>query len=114
MLRQRTLKSLIKSSGVGLHTGQKVRMSLRPAPVDTGVVFRRVDLTPPVDIPARAELVGEARLASTLVKGDAKVYTVEHLMSALPSMIGTSGASRSTYRLSMPSPLSADIRCSTV
>jgi UDP-3-O-[3-hydroxymyristoyl] N-acetylglucosamine deacetylase len=82
MLRQRTLKSLIRASGVGLHTGQKVRMTLRPAPVDTGIVFRRVDLASPVDIPARAELVGEARLASTLVKGDVKVHTVEHLMSA--------------------------------
>jgi UDP-3-O-[3-hydroxymyristoyl] N-acetylglucosamine deacetylase len=83
MLRQRTLKSLIKASGVGLHTGSKVRMTLRPAPVDTGVVFRRVDLPSPVDIPGRAEMVGEARLASTLVKGDVKIYTVEHLMSAL-------------------------------
>ena len=82
MLRQRTLKSLIRASGVGLHTGQKVRMTLRPAPVDTGVVFRRIDLATPVDVPARAELVGEARLASTLIKGDAKVHTVEHLMSA--------------------------------
>jgi UDP-3-O-[3-hydroxymyristoyl] N-acetylglucosamine deacetylase len=83
MLRQRTLKSLVSASGVGLHTGQKVRITLRPAPVDTGVVFRRVDLASPVDIPARAELVGEARLASTLIKGDVKVHTVEHLMSAL-------------------------------
>jgi len=82
MLRQRTLKSLIRASGVGLHTGQKVRMTLRPAPADTGIVFRRVDLASPVDIPARAELVGEARLASTLVKGDVKIHTVEHLMSA--------------------------------
>src|SRR5574339_1189811 len=82
MLRQRTLKSLIKAAGVGLHTGQKVRMTLRPAPVDTGIVFRRVDLASPVDIPARAERVGEARLASTLVQGDVKVHTVEHLMSA--------------------------------
>src|SRR5918994_1829404 len=86
MLRQRTLKSLIKASGVGLHTGKKVRMSLRPAPVDTGVVFRRVDLDSPVDIPARAELVGEARLASTLVKGEVKIHTVEHLMSALSGL----------------------------
>src|SRR5262245_55985222 len=86
MLRQRTLKSLVKASGVGLHTGQKVRMSLRPAPVDTGIVFRRVDLAAPADIPARAELVGESRLASTLVKGSAKVYTVEHLMSALSGL----------------------------
>jgi UDP-3-O-[3-hydroxymyristoyl] N-acetylglucosamine deacetylase len=83
MLRQRTLKSLVSASGVGLHTGQKVRISLRPAPVDSGVVFRRVDLASPVDIPARAELVGEARLASTLMKGDVKIHTVEHLMSAL-------------------------------
>jgi UDP-3-O-[3-hydroxymyristoyl] N-acetylglucosamine deacetylase len=83
MLRQRSLKSLVSASGVGLHTGQKVRITLRPAPVDTGVVFRRVDLASPVDIPARAELVGEARLASTLIKGDVKIHTVEHLMSAL-------------------------------
>ena len=82
MLRQRTLKTLIRASGVGLHTGQKVRMTLRPAPADTGIVFRRVDLASPVDIPARAELVGEARLASTLVQGDVKIHTVEHLMSA--------------------------------
>src|SRR5688500_15957776 len=83
MLRQRTLKSLVSASGVGLHTGQKVRISLRPAPVDTGVVFRRIDLASPVDIPARAELVGEARLASTLISGGVKIHTVEHLMSAL-------------------------------
>jgi UDP-3-O-[3-hydroxymyristoyl] N-acetylglucosamine deacetylase len=83
MLRQRTLKSLISASGVGLHTGQKVRITLRPAPVDTGVMFRRVDLASPVDIPARAELVGEARLASTLIKDGVKIHTVEHLMSAL-------------------------------
>ena len=83
MLRQRTLKSLVSASGVGLHTGQKVRMTLRPAPADTGIVFCRIDLTPPVDVPARAELVGDSRLASTLVKGDVKIHTVEHLMSAL-------------------------------
>jgi UDP-3-O-[3-hydroxymyristoyl] N-acetylglucosamine deacetylase len=86
MLRQRTLKSLIRASGVGLHTGQKVRMTLRPAPPDTGVVFRRIDLATPVDIPARAELVGDARLASTLIKDDVKVHTVEHLMSALSGL----------------------------
>lgn len=83
MLRQRTVKSLISASGVGLHTGRKVRISLRPAPPDTGVVFRRTDLDSPVEVPARAELVGEARLASTLVQGDVKIHTVEHLMSAL-------------------------------
>ena len=83
MLRQRTLKSLIRASGVGLHTGQKVRMALRPAPPDTGIVFRRVDLAVPLDIPARAELVGETRLSSCLVREGVKIYTVEHLMSAL-------------------------------
>lgn len=86
MLRQRTLKSLISASGVGLHTGRKVKLALRPAPADTGVVFRRIDLAEPVDIPARAELVGEAKLASTLTKGDVKVHTVEHLMSALAGL----------------------------
>ena len=86
MLRQRTLKSLVRASGVGLHTGQKVRIALRPAPVNTGIVFRRVDLPEPVDIPARAELVGESRLASTLIKGDVKIHTVEHLMSAFSGL----------------------------
>src|SRR5918996_1683830 len=86
MLKQRTLKSLIKASGVGLHTGQKVRITLRPAPPDTGIVFRRIDLATPVDIPAHAELVGEARLASTLVQGEVKIHTVEHLMSALSGL----------------------------
>lgn len=83
MLRQRTLKSSVSASGVGLHTGRKVRMTLRPAPADTGIVFCRVDLAVPVDIPARAELVGETRLSSCLVREGVKVYTVEHLMSAL-------------------------------
>jgi UDP-3-O-[3-hydroxymyristoyl] N-acetylglucosamine deacetylase len=86
MLKQRTLKSLIRASGVGLHTGQKVRMALRPAPADTGVVFRRIDLEPPIDIPARAELVGETRLCSCLVHHEIKIYTVEHLMSALSGL----------------------------
>jgi UDP-3-O-[3-hydroxymyristoyl] N-acetylglucosamine deacetylase len=86
MFRQRTLKSLITASGVGLHTGRKVRITLRPAPVDTGIVFRRIDLPRPVDIPARADLVGEARMASTLVMGEVKVHTVEHLMSALAGL----------------------------
>jgi UDP-3-O-[3-hydroxymyristoyl] N-acetylglucosamine deacetylase len=86
MLRQRTLKSIVRASGVGLHTGQKVRIALRPAPPDTGVVFRRVDLASPVDIPARAELVGETRLSSCLVRDGVKVHTVEHLMSALSGL----------------------------
>jgi UDP-3-O-[3-hydroxymyristoyl] N-acetylglucosamine deacetylase len=83
MLRQRTLKNLVSASGVGLHTGQKARLSMRPAPPDTGVVFRRIDLATPVDIPARADLVGDTRLASCLMRDGAKVHTVEHLMSAL-------------------------------
>ena len=83
MLRQRTLKTLVSAAGVGLHTGQKVRITLRPAPPDTGIVFRRVDLAVPMDIPARADLVGETRLSSCLVRDGVKIYTVEHLMSAL-------------------------------
>jgi UDP-3-O-[3-hydroxymyristoyl] N-acetylglucosamine deacetylase len=86
MLRQRTLKSLVRATGVGLHTGRKVAMTLRPAQPDTGVVFRRTDLAEPLDIPARAEAVGETRLCSCLVAGEAKIYTVEHLMSALAGL----------------------------
>jgi UDP-3-O-[3-hydroxymyristoyl] N-acetylglucosamine deacetylase len=86
MMHQRTLKSLVTASGVGLHTGRKVRMTLRPAPADTGIVFRRIDLDPPVDIPARAELVGETRMSSCLVRDGVKVSTVEHLMSALAGL----------------------------
>ena len=86
MLRQRTLKSLVHATGVGLHTGQKVRITLRPAQPDTGVVFRRLDLPAAPAIPARAELVGETRLCSCLVSGDTKIYTIEHLMSALAGL----------------------------
>jgi UDP-3-O-[3-hydroxymyristoyl] N-acetylglucosamine deacetylase len=86
MLKQRTLKSLISASGVGLHTGQKVTMKLRPARADTGIVFRRVDLASPVDIAARAEAVGDTRLSSCLIKDGVRVSTVEHLMSALSGL----------------------------
>ena len=86
MLRQRTLKSLVSATGVGLHTGQKVRMTLRPAQPDTGIVFRRLDLPAAPEIPARADLVGETRLCSCLVSGGTKIYTVEHLMSALSGL----------------------------
>ena len=86
MLRQRTLKSLIRATGVGLHTGEKVCITLRPAGIDTGVVFRRIDFAVPADVPARADLVGETRLSSCLVSGEARVYTVEHLMSALAGL----------------------------
>ncbi len=86
MLRQRTLKSLTSASGVGLHTGQKVRLTLRPAPTNSGIIFRRVDLASPVDIPARADLVGETRLSTCLMRDGVKVHTVEHLMSALAGL----------------------------
>jgi UDP-3-O-[3-hydroxymyristoyl] N-acetylglucosamine deacetylase len=82
MLQQRTLKSLTKAVGVGLHSGQRVELTLRPAQPDTGIVFRRVDLPSPIDIPVSAEAVTDTRLASTISSGSAKVHTVEHLMSA--------------------------------
>jgi UDP-3-O-[3-hydroxymyristoyl] N-acetylglucosamine deacetylase len=82
MLRQRTLKSLTKAVGVGLHSGQRVELTLRPAQPDTGIVFRRVDLPIPVDIPVSAQAVTDTRMASTISNGGAKVMTVEHLMSA--------------------------------
>lgn len=82
MLQQRTLKSLTRAVGVGLHSGQRVEMTLRPAQPDTGIVFRRVDLPEPVDIPVSAESTSDLRMASTIANGSAKVRTVEHLMSA--------------------------------
>ena len=82
MLKQRTLKTLTRAVGVGLHSGQRVELTLRPAQPDTGIVFRRVDLPEPVEIPIRAESVTDTRLASTISVGSAKVHTVEHLMSA--------------------------------
>ena len=83
MLRQRTLRESIKSTGVGLHSGNKVTMQLSPAPVDTGIVFRRTDLSPIRDIPARADQVDETDLSTSLGRGDFQVTTVEHLLSAL-------------------------------
>ena len=82
MLQQRTLKSLTKAVGVGLHSGQRVELTLRPAQPDTGIVFRRIDLPQPVDIPISAQAVTDTRMASTISSGGAKVLTVEHLMSA--------------------------------
>ena len=82
MLQQRTLKTLTKAVGVGLHSGQRVELTLRPAQPDTGIVFRRIDLPQPVDIPVSAQAVSDTRLASTISNGGAKVHTVEHLMSA--------------------------------
>jgi UDP-3-O-[3-hydroxymyristoyl] N-acetylglucosamine deacetylase len=86
MLGQRTLKNSIRATGVGLHTGKKVLMTLRPAAPDAGIVFRRMDLQEPVDIRAHAECVGDTMLGTTLVNGDAKVSTVEHLLSAFAGL----------------------------
>ncbi|MGH1484781.1 MAG: UDP-3-O-acyl-N-acetylglucosamine deacetylase [Cellvibrionaceae bacterium] len=86
MIRQRTLKNEIKATGVGLHTGEKVYLTLKPAPEDYGIVFRRVDLEPAVEIPAKAENVGETTLSTSLVSGDTKVSTVEHLLSAMAGL----------------------------
>ena len=86
MIRQRTLKNIIKATGVGLHTGEKVYLSLRPAAPNTGIVFRRVDLPEPVDIPATPQNVGETTLSTTLIRDGVKVSTVEHLLSALAGL----------------------------
>ena len=86
MIKQRTLKNVIRATGVGLHTGRKVYLTLRPAPVDTGIIFQRVDLDPAVDIPARPEHVSDTRLSTTLEQNGIKVSTVEHLMSAFAGL----------------------------
>jgi UDP-3-O-[3-hydroxymyristoyl] N-acetylglucosamine deacetylase len=86
MIRQRTLRNEIRATGVGLHSGKKVYLTLKPAPIDNGIVFRRVDLTPAVEIKATASNVGETLLSTTLVKGDVKVSTVEHLLSAMAGL----------------------------
>jgi len=83
MIRQRTLKNVIRATGVGLHTGQKIRLTLSPAPVDNGIVFRRVDLDPAVEIVAHAHQVGDTTLSTSLGTGDVRVSTVEHLLSAM-------------------------------
>ncbi|PRC95197.1 UDP-3-O-acyl-N-acetylglucosamine deacetylase [Solimicrobium silvestre] len=82
MLKQRTIKTIAKTIGVGLHSGTKVELTLRPAEIDVGIVFRRVDLDPPVEFPASALGVGDTRMASTLTQGGVKISTVEHVMSA--------------------------------
>lgn len=86
MLRQRTIKQAIRASGIGLHSGQKVFMSMLPAGPDTGILFRRVDLSPVVEVPASAQLIRETTLSSTLVQDGVRVATVEHLMSAFAGM----------------------------
>lgn len=86
MIKQRTLRNEIKATGVGLHSGQKVFMTLKPAPVDSGIVFRRTDMNPVVEIHATAENVGETTLSTTLIENGAKVSTVEHLLSAMAGL----------------------------
>jgi UDP-3-O-[3-hydroxymyristoyl] N-acetylglucosamine deacetylase len=83
MIRQRTLKNVIRATGVGLHTGKKVFLTLRPAAVNTGIIFRRIDITPPVEIKASLDNVGDTNLSTTLIKNNVRISTVEHLLSAL-------------------------------
>jgi len=83
MIKQRTLKNVIRATGVGLHTGKKVYLTLRPAPVNNGIIFRRVDLDPVVEIAARPENVGETQLSTCLIRDKVRISTVEHLLSAL-------------------------------
>ena len=86
MVTQRTLKNVIRATGVGLHTGDKVYLTLRPAAPNTGIVFRRIDLEPAVDVPARCENVGDTRLSTTLERDNVRISTVEHLMSAFAGL----------------------------
>src|SRR5690554_8140589 len=87
MIKQRTIKQPIATTGVGLHKGNKVQLTLRPAPVNTGLVFRRVDLKPAVDIPANAEFVRDTRMCTCLINDDnVRVSTVEHLLAAVAAM----------------------------
>ena len=86
MIKQRTLKNVIRATGVGIHSGEKVYLTLRPAAVDTGIVFRRVDLPEPVEIKACAERVGETSMSTTLVQDGVRVATVEHLLSAMAGL----------------------------
>ena len=86
MIKQRTLKNVIRATGVGLHTGEKVYLTLRPAPVNTGIIFQRVDLDPTIPVKARPENVSDTRLSTTLEDQGVKISTVEHLMSAFAGL----------------------------
>jgi UDP-3-O-[3-hydroxymyristoyl] N-acetylglucosamine deacetylase len=86
MINQRTLKNTIRATGIGMHTGEKVVVTLRPAPVDTGIVFSRVDMSPPIVIPALVGRVGDTTMATTLAAGKVRISTVEHLMSAFAGL----------------------------
>ena len=85
-MRQRTLKNVVRATGVGVHTGKKVFITLRPAAPNTGIIFRRIDLDQPVEIPAKVEFIGNTNLATSLARNDVKVVTVEHLLSALSGL----------------------------
>jgi UDP-3-O-[3-hydroxymyristoyl] N-acetylglucosamine deacetylase len=86
MIRQRTLKNVIKATGIALHSGERVELTLRPAPPNTGIIFQRIDLEPVIEIPARAENVGDTTLSTCLVKNGVRVSTVEHLLSAFAGL----------------------------
>jgi UDP-3-O-[3-hydroxymyristoyl] N-acetylglucosamine deacetylase len=86
MLKQRTLKQIARTVGIGLHSGSKVQLALRPAAVDTGVIFRRIDFDPAVEIPLSAAAVVDTKMATTLGAGDVRIATIEHLMSALAGL----------------------------
>lgn len=86
MIRQKTLKNVIRATGVGLHTGEKIYLTLRPAAADTGIIFVRVDVEPAVEIPALTEFVGDTTLATTICKDGQKISTIEHLMSAFSGL----------------------------
>jgi len=86
LIKQRTLKNVIRAMGVGLHTGKKVYLTLRPAPIDSGIRFRRIDLEIPVEILARPDKVGETKLSTTLVENGVRIATVEHLLSAISGL----------------------------
>lgn len=86
MIKQRTLKNAIRATGVGLHTGQKIYLTLLPGEVDSGIIFRRVDLNPPVEIKATAHNVGETTLSTCLISGEVRVSTVEHILSAMAGL----------------------------
>lgn len=86
MIKQRTLKNIIRATGVGLHTGEKVYVTLRPAAPDTGIIFRRIDMDPPLEIEAIPENVGDTRLSTTLIKNGARISTIEHLLSAFAGL----------------------------
>lgn len=98
MLKQRTLRNVIRATGVGVHTGEKVFLTLRPAPANTGIIFRRIDCDPVVEIPARAEYVGDTSFCTTLIKDGVRVATVEHLLSAAAGL----GIDNAIFEVSAP------------